>query len=103
MTEFIAEREIEETVGGVLLVEQRETVLCLAYGKVFLEIEEYRLYRVNLSILNILYELADLIAVGWDSRNSRFVNLLLERIHALCLEHGDIAVGEETVGKGYVI
>ena len=99
MSEVVAEREVEKTVGSILLVEQRKSGFCLADGKVFLEIEENRLYRVNLGVLNILYKLANLIAVGRDGCNCWLVNLLLERIHALCLEYGDIAISKETVGK----
>ena len=99
MSEVVAEREVEKSVGGILLVEQRKSGFCLAYGEIFLEIEEHRLYRINLGILNVLYKLADLIAVGRDGCNCWLVNLLLERIHALFLKYGDIAISKETVGK----
>ena len=59
------------------------------------------MYGFHLRVLYVLHELAHLVAVCLDRSDYWLVDFLLQRVDALFLEHGDIAVGEEIVGKGH--
>ena len=99
MTEVIAEHKVKQSVVNVLLIVQRQLFLSLCDGELLAVVNEYRLDRLNLCLLDSLYESALLVAVGLDRSDGRLVDLLLQGVNTLDLKDGSIAVCEEAVGK----
>ena len=77
LSEFIAERELEEAVFLVLYIINGQAFLGLCDSEILLEINKLRLDRLYLSVLNSLYEGTLLVAVGLNRRDGRLINLLL--------------------------
>ena len=82
-----------------LVGQQGQAFLHGGYRQVALEINKLRLDRLYLGVLDILYELAHLVAIGRNRRNGRLFYLLLQAVNTLTLEDSGIAVGKEAVGK----
>ena len=99
MTEIIAEHKVEQTIFYVLLIIQRQLFLSLCDGEILAVVYEYRLDRLHLCLLDSLYIIALLVAVGLYRSDGWLVYLLLQRVYTLNLEDSSIAVGEESVGK----
>ena len=99
VTEFISEGEVEESVGCVLLVYHRQLLLGGGERQVFLEVEEYGLYRLHLSILYVLDKLAHLVTVGRYRCDGWLVYFCQCGVNALTLVHNGIAIVEEASGK----
>ena len=101
LSEVIIEDEVEQAVSVVLHIIQWQLLLGLGDGEVLLEVDELRLDGLHLGVLDVLDERAHQVAVGRDGGDGRLVDLLLQAVDTLALEHGDIAIGEEAVGKGH--
>ena len=93
--------QLEESVCGILPVDDGYAVLCFQLGQVFREVEEYRFDGLYLAGLYFLEEGTGCVAVHHDGGNLRLVNLLFVGVFALALvDDGTIIVFQVLVGKG---
>ena len=100
VAQLITEGEVEEVVLCVLLVEQRQLLAGLGDGEVFLEVEELGLYRSHFCVLNLLNEIALILAVGRYRSDGRLLNLLERLVLADALVYTYEVVGTQMlVGK----
>ena len=99
MTEVETKHEIEQLVVGILLIQEGQALLNLSNGDITIEIEELRLNRLYLSILDIRHKTAYLVTIGGNWRDGRLVNLLLKGVNTLLLEDSGITIGKETAGE----
>ena len=98
-TEIVHEVKLEEVVLLVLYVVNRLLLLCSSASEVLFVVEEYRLYRLHLRLLNLLHQSALQVAVRRYRRDSRLLYLLLCRVFALTLVDDGVAVGEVALGE----
>ena len=87
--------KVEGAVLLVFLVKQFRTILHRHLAQILVEIDENRMDRFELTSLDVLHELAALVAVHFDWRDGRLVNLLLVRVWTLTLVDEGIGFGLE--------
>ncbi len=93
------ERQGEELVLGVLLIEHLYALLRNGFREVFLVVYETRLNGIGLEVDHLLKELAALVVVGGNRRDARLLNLVDGSVVALTLKHRHVVVEEEAIGK----
>ena len=98
-TEIVHEVKLEEVVLLVLYVVNRLLLLCSSASEVLFVVEEYRLYRLHLRLLDLLHQCALQVAVRRYRRDSRLLYFLLCRVFALTLVDDGVAVGEVALGE----
>ena len=101
LSEIIVEHQIEEAILLVLHVIERQIFFGFQDGEILFQVYEMRQDRLYLRILNSLHKGTLLITISLDRGDDRLVDLLLQTVDALLLEDGNIAIGEELVGKGH--
>ena len=98
-SEVVTEHQCEESVLSVLLVEQWQTFLGLAHREVFLEIEETRLNRCHMRILDFIQEGTRHVAIGRYRSNLWFLDFLLCVVCTDFLIDAYIVVVEIAIGE----
>ena len=93
------EREVEEVVSSVLLVEHLGAVLHLTLAQILVEVDELWLDRLRLAVDNGGEEVTMLVVVRRNRRDVRLLNLVDRRVVAETLVDTDIVVKEVTAGE----
>ena len=89
--------QLEDAVGGVLLVEHFDARLCLKDVHILFEINELRFDRLDYRSNHFVQEYTGSITVHLDRRNGRLGNDFFVRVLAFTLVHHHVAFGSQVL------